>query len=686
MTPELLTDAALLQELERSRRMLADAQSLAKVGSWEWDVAANRVTWSDELFRIYGYEPQSFEPTYETFLAHVHEEDRASVTERNEQAFADRRPFADIKRILRADGSDILLSTRGEVLVGPDGGVARMLGVCENVTDRLRAQEAQALLASVIESSNDAIYTITDGDVITTWNPAAERLFGYTHAEAMALPAHRLVPDSHADEDERLVARALADRPLESWETLRLRKDGSLLAVSVAMAPIRDARGVVTGVSVIARDVSERHRFEQQLRYLSDHDALTGLPNRHRFESELERAVDYAERYASGGALFLLDLDGFKRINDSLGHAAGDELIRSVAQALRARLRSTDILARVGGDELAVLIPVADADQAEAVGRSIVAAVRAHEALVGGTTVRMTTSLGGVRLAEAGGSASAALARADIALYAAKDAGRDRAVLFGPEHERARIASGGDWEERIDRALSHGGFELYLQPILDLHGDRRPRFEALVRMHDRGEIVLPGAFLPTAERSGQMHDIDRWVIRTAIALLAEHEDIELEVNLSGRSLDDDEMVQVISTELGAHGVDPARLILEITETATIANMHDARRMADCLAELGCRFAIDDFGTGFGSFSYLKHLPAAFLKIDGEFVQSPRSRTDELVIEAIVGMAQGLGKQTIAEFVGDDETVQMLRAAGVDYAQGYHVGRPFPATRLSGTAG
>jgi diguanylate cyclase (GGDEF)-like protein/PAS domain S-box-containing protein len=411
MAPQATTDAALVQELERSRRMLAEAQALARVGSWEWDVAANVVSWSDELFRIYGYAPQKFVPSYETFLAHVHEEDRESVDQRNHKAFADHQPFEDVKRVLKADGTEILMRTQGEVITAPDGTVLRMLGVCENVTAELRAQEAQALLASVIETSNDAIYTITSDGAITSWNPAAERLFGYLEAEALELRAERLVPDSHADENKRLMARALADRPVESWETLRVRKDGSRLAVSVAMSPLRNVHGRIGGVSVIARDVSERRRFEQQLRYLSDHDALTGLPNRRRFEEELERAVDYAGRYDTGGALFLLDLDGFKRVNDALGHAAGDELISSVAQALRSRLRSTDVLARLGGDELAVLVPNADPYRAEAAARNIVTAVREHTAQIGGQSVSVTTSLGGVRLDDCGGSARASALR-----------------------------------------------------------------------------------------------------------------------------------------------------------------------------------------------------------------------------------------------------------------------------------
>ena len=673
-------DLALLEELQRSRRMLAEAQALARVGSWEWDVPANVVTWSDELFRIYGHPPQAFEPTYDAFLSHVHPDDRASVDARNHKAFADHEPFEDVKRIVRGDGREILMHTRGEVVTAADGSVLRMLGVCEDVTDRLQAQEARALLASIVETSNDAIYTLDAAGSVTSWNPAAVRLFGYSESEALGLTGRQLIPDGHADEDARLVARALADRPVESWETMRSRRDGSRIAVSVAMSPLRDGRGGIIGVSVIARDVSERRRFERQLRYLSEHDALTGLHNRSRFEEELERAVHYADRYATGGALFVLDLDGFKRVNDALGHAAGDDLICSIARMLSDRLRGTDVIARLGGDELGVLIPNGTREQAEAAARGLVAAVREHCALIAETKVQVTTSLGAVLLDDAGGSAATALAHADIALYAAKDAGRDRAVLFGPEHSRATRGSG-DQEQHIAEAFRTGAFELYVQPILDLRSGSRRRHEVLLRMRREGELVLPGTFLPAAERSGQIHQIDRWVVCTAIGILAEHPELELEVNLSGRSLDDEDLIALIADELRLRSVEPRRLILEITETATVAKMQDARVLADALSDLGCRFAIDDFGTGFGSFSYLKHLPAAFLKIDGEFVRSPRSRTDELVIEAIVRMAQGLGKQTIAEFVGDDETITMLRDAGVDYAQGFHIGRPFPASEL-----
>jgi diguanylate cyclase (GGDEF)-like protein len=451
--------------------------------------------------------------------------------------------------------------------------------------------------------------------------------------------------------------------------------------VSVALSPIRDAEGAITGVSVIARDVTERLRFERQLRYLSDHDALTGLYNRRRFEWEIGRAVDHASRYGSGGAVLLIELDNFKYVNDAAGHGAGDALLRSLARLLQTRLRSTDVLARLGGDEFAVLLPHASAAEARAVSRQLVTAVRGHALVVDGVRLRTTTSIGGVMIEAGAGGAEDMMARADAAMYAAKHAGRDRAILASAS-ELARSGHSASWEARIVAALDDEGFELHCQPILCLRTGDTNRYEVLLRMRSEDGLSLPGEFLPVAERLGLIHDIDRWVLRRAIGLLAAHPHIELEVNLSGRSLDDEEILDTIAAELERTGADAGRLVLEITETATIANLDDARRFAEALSRLGCRFAIDDFGAGFGSFTYLKHLPAAYLKIDGDFVASPRSRTDDLVIEAIVGMARGLGKRTIAEFVGDDETIEMLRAAGIDYAQGFHIGRPFPASELA----
>ena len=671
------------EALRRSEARLREAQQLARLGSWEWDIPANVVTWSDELFRIYGLEPQSLQPSYEAFLQRVHPDDRADVDARNHKAFADHQPFEDVKRVVRPDGSVFLMRTQGEVVCGDDGNPVRMVGICEDVTAQVRAREAESRLALIVESSNDAIFALTPDRLIASWNPAAERMFGYTAAEALGRPVASLLAHQGAEEHDRLVTAALAGKRIEPYETTLLHSDRCLVEVSLSLSPMRSAaRGAIEGVSVIARDNTERKRLERQLRHLADHDALTGLHNRRRFDEELDRAMAIATRFAEGSALLLIDIDDFKYVNDTLGHAAGDQLLRSVASMIERRVRATDVLARVGGDEFALLLPRADVDEARRVAADLVQATRDHALTLGGGFVRVTVSVGAVAFDATGGTAEQVMIAGDRAMYEAKAQGRDRYVVYAD-------AGGGDaraempWEQRIRHALDTDGFELHCQPILTLDGRRVAHYELLLRLREAdGTLTYPGSFLDVAERLGLIHAIDRWVVGQAIALVAAHPDLTFAVNVSGASIDDHDLLALVRRELDRTGADPARLVFEITETATIARMDDARGFAEALTALGCQLAIDDFGTGFGSFFYLKHLPVSYLKIDGDFIANPRSRTDELVIEAIVGMARGLGKRTIAEFVGDDETLAMLSVLGVDFAQGYHVGRPFDVAQLA----
>ena len=676
----------LLEALRRSEARLREAQQLARLGSWEWDIRANVVTWSDELFRIYGLEPQSLSPSYEDFLERVHPDDRADVDARNHKAFADHQPFEDIKRVTKSDGTVFLMRTQGEVICDDDGNPLRMVGICEDVTTELRAREAETTLALIVESSNDAIYALTPDGRIESWNPAAERMFGYSVAEALGRPASALLAHHGADTHERVLTAALSGERIEPFETTLLHSDRCLVEVSLSFSPMRSGAGErVEGVSVIARDNTECKRLERQLRQLADHDALTGLFNRRRFDEELGRAMANAMRFSESSALLLIDIDDFKYVNDTLGHAAGDELLRSVTATLQRRVRSTDVLARVGGDEFALLLARAGADEARTVAADLVQAARDHTLALGGGFVRVTVSVGAVIFDATSGTGENVLIAGDRAMYEAKAQGRDRYVIYEDVTTGAERASM-PWEQRIRRALETDGFELHCQPILTLGSHDVTSYELLLRLREPdGTLTYPGAFLDVAERLGLIHAIDRWVVSQAIALVAAHPRLTFAVNVSGASMDDHDLPALVHGELIRTGADPSRLVFEITETATIARMDDARRFAEALTELGCQLAIDDFGTGFGSFFYLKHLPVAFLKIDGDFIANPRSRTDELVIEAIVGMARGLGKRTIAEFVGDDETIATLSALGVDFAQGYHIGRPFDVALLPRTA-
>ena len=496
---------------------------------------------------------------------------------------------------------------------------------------------------------------------------------------------------THPDDlpaDFAVMRELISGRLTSSCDEKRyLRPDGSIVWVARSVTLIRDADGEPLHFLDQIQDITERRRFERELRHLADHDPLTGLFNRRRFEQELDRHVAEVARYGPRGALLVLDLDHFKYVNDALGHHAGDELILSVAALLQYRLRETDTLARLGGDEFAILLPNVDPGEAEHVAGELVRAVREEATVAAGDRrQRVTTSVGIARFGRADLNGEELLIEADLAMYEAKEAGRDRYAVVSPHAERPeRIRERVSWLERLRTALAEERFVLHAQPIRDLRTGKIGQHELLIRMlGDNDELIGPGAFLPLAERFGLAPEIDCWVARQAIELLADDPGghIALEINLSGLSLNDTRLLGVIETELARTNVDPRRLVFEITETAAVANIPLARRFAERLTQLGCRFALDDFGAGFGSFYYLKHLPFDYLKIDGEFVSGCLgNRTDQLVIEAVVRIARGLGKETVAEFVSDPQLEQFVRSQGVDYAQGFHVGRPVPITEL-----
>jgi diguanylate cyclase (GGDEF)-like protein/PAS domain S-box-containing protein len=495
--------------------------------------------------------------------------------------------------------------------------------------------------------------------------------------------------DGELDLISRLAAGAI---PRYRVEKRFRRPDGETRWLSVSASSVRfegDPR--LYAVHQI-EDVTERREFEQRLRFLADHDVLTNLFNRRRFEEELARQVDRAGRYGEAGALLLLDVDNFKYANDSFGHRAGDEVIREVGRRLARRLRRSDVLARLGGDEFAVLLPRAGAASARRVAEDLLAAVRGEPVVLdaaSGQAVHLTASLGVALFEGAQAGRDDLLALADAAMYDAKEAGRNGIAVYdcGDGRQEA-IARRVALMQRIREALEGEGFELYAQPILDLASRRLTHSEVLLRLRGGdGELISPGEFLPLAESFGLMPAIDRWVVREAIGLAAEQqragEEIRLEVNLSAQSLGDRCLPAAIEERIVALGVDPARLIFEVTETAAISNFEHAREFIERLQAIGCSFALDDFGAGYGSFRYLKHLPFDYLKIDGEFIRDlPRNRDDQLMVRSLVSAARGLGKRIVAEFVGDDETVEMLAGWGVHYAQGFHIAEPAPVARVA----
>jgi diguanylate cyclase (GGDEF)-like protein/PAS domain S-box-containing protein len=554
-----------------------------------------------------------------------------------------------------------------------------------SASDLARNVDAEQLLRYVVDSTDDAILTKSQNGTITSWNPGAERLYGYSAEEAIGQSASILVPAHRAREEQQLLRKVFSGGSIDRLETDRLRKDGELIAVSMTIAPVRDASGTIVSAGVIARDMTERRQYEERLRYLVDYDQLTGLYNRRRFEEELKHELARSGRYHAPGAVLNVDLDNFKSNNDSAGHAAGDAVLMTVARVLKRRLRPADVVARLGGDEFAVLLPAVEIAEARRTAQELLDAIHSCRPMFGGRSFRVTASIGVAAFEPDDATADELLVNANLAMYAAKAAGRDRVVVYtASEGRRARASAKLTWAERIRDALDReDGFVLHMQPILDLATDRISHGELLLRMRDDyGKLIGPDAFLPAAERFGLIHAIDRWVVRQAIRMIAMGAGqpvLPVSVNISGDSVvGDPHLIEMIEHELRHASVDPKMLIFEVTETAAIGNMPEATRFARRINELGSSLALDDFGTGFGSFYYLKHLPVQYLKLDGEFIQNlPRSEVDAHMVSAIVRIAQGLRIKTVAESVSDEETIKLLRRHGVDYAQGFHVGPPAP---------
>ncbi len=429
------------------------------------------------------------------------------------------------------------------------------------------------------------------------------------------------------------------------------------------------------------RDALDRgRRTEEELRYLADHDALTGLLDRRRFRDELDQHVAFTARYGGRGAVLIVDIDCLKEVNDSFGHQAGDSLIRAVATELRARVRATDVVARLSGDEFAILVPQADAAGAMRLGEDLRAHVAENaRAGGGGATISIGITLfdGGPGL-----DSEAVIEAADQAMYRAKEGGRNRIVLFrDPGQPRREPGRRMATAARIRDALVGDRLTLHSQPIRDLASGEVERYELLLRMiGERGELLPAASFIEVAERSGMIRELDRWVVGRSLDLLAERErggnPVSLHVNLSGASLGDASVVDLIERRLDESGIDPRRLTFEIAEAAGVYDLDAAAGFADRLTELGCQVAIDDYGAGFSPFHLLRRIPFDLIKIDGTFITGlPSSDADQLTVKAIVQIARGLGKATIAEYVQDDRTTELLREYGVDMAQGFHLGPP-----------
>jgi len=560
-----------------------------------------------------------------------------------------------------------------------------------DITGRKQTEEELQKLSRAVETSPaSVIISGLDGNIEYV-NSKFTEITGYTREEAIGQNASILrtdaTPDSVYDEILKII------ESVGEWKGgLRSRKkDGSLYWNRCSVSCIRDATGEITHFISIQDDVTHEYELTEQLSYQASHDALTGLINRREFERRAERLLSTIKQDKREHALCFMDLDQFKVVNDTCGHTAGDEMLRQLGSILQEAVRHRDTLARLGGDEFGVLMEHCSLDDAHRVATSLQKAVHNYQFVWEELSFQVGVSMGLVAITETIPNLTELLKQADAACYMAKDKGRNRIHVYHAEDsEMAQRHGEMQWVTRLNHALEEDRFCLYAQAIVPLDSRTDKHYELLLRMIDKkGKVILPGAFLPTAERYNLIEKLDCWVIEHAFTLLAAHpaflKQIDFcSINLSGQSLTKQDFLDFVISELDKSGIEGNKICFEITETAAISNLSTAIKFISTLKGLGCRFALDDFGSGLSSFAYLKNLPVDYLKIDGMFVRDiVDDPIDRAMVKSINEVGQVMGMQTIAEFVENDIIKGILNEIGVNYAQGYGIDKPLPFDELLG---
>ncbi|MGB8650246.1 MAG: EAL domain-containing protein [Mycobacteriales bacterium] len=551
-----------------------------------------------------------------------------------------------------------------------------------------RRRSHSSTFQGLLESAPDAIVVVDEGGTIRVVNRQTELLFGWDRAELVGQSLEVLLPSRFANRHPRLRDGYFASprpRPMGAEQDLAaVRRDGTEFPVDISLSPVQTPEGVF--VSAAIRDISVRKQAQAQLAHQATHDALTGLPNRVLLADRLEQMLKRSRRNGTSVTAVFLDIDRFKAINDSRGHSAGDALLTSVAHRLDAVVRSSDTVARFGGDEFVV---IAEDAELEELGRRLAAAVAQPVRLPDGTELRVSASLG-MAVAGLDDDADSLLRDADAAMYEAKERGRDRVLIFDAEMREGATARMRT-ESDLRRALAHGDeLQLWYQPMFDLTSGAPVGVEALLRWEDPGQGFLPPAeVVQVAEETGLIVPLGEWVLRQACLTAASWPErfraLVVSVNLSGRQLLAPGLGDAIAKALADSGLPPQRLSLEIPESVLLGDQPSCSRVLRGLEALGVRLAVDAFGTGFSSLTYLRSFPVDALKIDRSFVQGlgdPESdRADRAIVAGIVDLAHAFGLTTVAEGVESAVQVESLRDLGCEQVQGFHLGRPMPAADL-----
>nr|WP_314579409.1 EAL domain-containing protein [uncultured Pseudomonas sp.] len=544
-----------------------------------------------------------------------------------------------------------------------------------------------------LESIGDGVITTDVDGSIAYMNPAAEHMTHWKNEQAAGLPLaalFNLLDENDQKDSSTLIEHILGGKLGGGSENSKLiqRLDGSTVSVALVGSPIR-TEGKVSGAVLVLHDMTQERQYIANLSWQATHDALTGLANRREFEYRLEQALNGLAQKPGRHAVMFLDLDQFKLVNDTSGHAAGDELLRHICALLQQGIREGDTLARLGGDEFGILLEHCAPEAAEKIAEGLRQTVETLHFVWKGRPFVTTISVGLVHISDVPTTLETSLRAADMACYMAKEKGRNRVQVYHDDDSELSTRFGEmAWIQRLHMALEDNRFCLYSQEIAALSrdaGHSNGHVEILLRLRDEsGRMILPDSFIPAAERYGMMTTLDRWVVQNVFKIIADclndnHRTGPMAtcaINLSGTSIGDDAFLEYLRQQFQIYAIPPELICFEITETSAIANLGSAIRFINELKGLGCHFSLDDFCAGMSSFAYLKHLPVDFLKIDGSFVKDMLDDpVNRAMVEVINHIGHVMGKQTIAEFVESPQIEQALLEIGVDYAQGYVIERP-----------
>lgn len=597
--------------------------------------------------------------------------------------------FFDKARCLKNDG--MLFFAELAIREIFEGNEQQFIVTISDITERQLTQDA---LYREKEQAQVTLNSIADGVIttdiigqITYINPAALKLIGHSIDEMVGKRLDKVL--TIQSERDKLPVFECIESGVQVDSTIGdilISNTGNEMVIHQVASPIHNQLGDTVGAVMIFRDVSKSHRMASRLSWQASHDELTGLINRREFERQLDMIIERARNEPGQHCLCFMDLDKFKVVNDTCGHAAGDELLRQLADLFRGKIRGADILARISGDEFAIILTQCELGPAMNIAEDLRSNVEDFRFAWAGQSFQIGVSIGVVVVDAHSPDHEEVFKAADSACYAAKSAGRNRVHVYSQDDQEIRDRRGeAQWMVRIQHALEENQFRLFYQPIVPVQEDidGPVHYEILLRMvGDDDELIPPGAFIPAAERYQIMSKIDMWVIEHLLSWIAQHWDLSstevFAINLSGQSMTEEKLLRHIREMLEQYAIPPDRICFEITETAAIRNLSKAQQFMDEMKTIGCRFALDDFGSGLSSFAYLKTLSVDYLKIDGAFVKDMvDDPIDFAMVESIRNIGSILELKTIAEFVENDQVRKALAQVGVDFAQGYGIAKPKP---------